>query len=487
MKTVSLKFSFFVAIIIMMVSSSCKEDEKIAVTGISLNETGSVTILVGQELPLVATVEPANATQPGVLWSTSLPGVVYVRDNTVTGLLPGTVEVFATTIDGALTVSVEVTVTNFADGLAFKQKEVSIPRGTTTTLAFDFTPHSATNRAVIWSMEGDADVAEIDPQTGLITGKEYGEVTIRVTSLDDEQLYDYCTLSVVPVPVENVYLNFDKMALLPQRTGKMDFSIYPEEAENKDVTWASSNTALATVDENTGVITAIAPGIVTIEVTTDDGGHTAELTLMIVDEANLGNNLLLNPGFEAQENDIGTALDFSGDITSWEKINANWINNFYPGNTNNPNQNNANIIRRNHTFFDGNGAFFVNHIVNNFVGRLAANGAAGFYQLVDVTPGAVYFISAVVGYNRNNPGQMTIKTDETLKILSPDGFTVYHEEPIITDPSQNSNVIYVKGAFAVPAGIRTVRYQFDQRNNGGSQQNPVMLIDDCRFQEAFVQ
>lgn len=56
-------------------------------------------------------------------------------------------------------------------------------------------------------------------------------------------------------------------------TLQMTATVAPENAENKEVTWTSSNPEVATVDEN-GVVTAVGKGRCTITVTTVDGGKT---------------------------------------------------------------------------------------------------------------------------------------------------------------------------------------------------------------------
>jgi len=58
-------------------------------------------------------------------------------------------------------------------------------------------------------------------------------------------------------------------------------TITPSNAANKNVTWISSNTAVATVTA-TGTVTAIAAGTTTITVTTEDGNKTASCTVTVI-------------------------------------------------------------------------------------------------------------------------------------------------------------------------------------------------------------
>ena len=58
----------------------------------------------------------------------------------------------------------------------------------------------------------------------------------------------------------------------------------PDNATNQNVSWESDNTAVATVDENTGVVTAVAAGTANITVTTEDGGKTAICVVTVVNQ-----------------------------------------------------------------------------------------------------------------------------------------------------------------------------------------------------------
>lgn len=61
----------------------------------------------------------------------------------------------------------------------------------------------------------------------------------------------------------------------PEGTIKLTAVIDPVDADNKKVSWSSSDNAVASVDQN-GNVTALTEGLSTITVTTEDGGKTSK-------------------------------------------------------------------------------------------------------------------------------------------------------------------------------------------------------------------
>jgi len=64
-------------------------------------------------------------------------------------------------------------------------------------------------------------------------------------------------------------------------------SVAPSNATNKNVTWSSSKTTVASVSTS-GTVTAVSPGTATITVTTVDGGKTADCTVTVSSGSNPG-------------------------------------------------------------------------------------------------------------------------------------------------------------------------------------------------------
>ena len=90
------------------------------------------------------------------------------------------------------------------------------------------------------------------------------------------------TVSGNPVTykVTGVSLSPETLALDVGDSATLTATVEPSNATNKNVTWASDNESVATVDVN-GVVTAVGAGTATITVTTEDGGKTATCTVTV--------------------------------------------------------------------------------------------------------------------------------------------------------------------------------------------------------------
>jgi len=98
---------------------------------------------------------------------------------------------------------------------------------------------------------------------------------------------------VAPISVSGVNFTNDNLSLLTGTTSQLTYTLMPSNATNKNVTFTSSNTNVATVS-GTGLITAKAQGLSTIRVTTDDGGFISELLLTVNDPITYEPQLTLN-------------------------------------------------------------------------------------------------------------------------------------------------------------------------------------------------
>lgn len=104
---------------------------------------------------------------------------------------------------------------------------------------------------------------------GQITGISVGKVEITATANDGSGKSATATLEVKPVYVEAISISGENEKVIGQTT-TLSCVISPDNATYKDVIWSSSNTGVATIDQN-GVVTAIEDGTTTITATSTDG------------------------------------------------------------------------------------------------------------------------------------------------------------------------------------------------------------------------
>lgn len=81
----------------------------IAVTAVALDKT-TLALTIGESGTLIATVNPNNATNKGITWSTSNAGVATVSNGTVTAKNAGTANITVSSVDGGKTATCAVTV-----------------------------------------------------------------------------------------------------------------------------------------------------------------------------------------------------------------------------------------------------------------------------------------------------------------------------------------------------------------------------------------
>ena len=116
-----------------------------------------------------------------------------------------------------------------------------------------------------------------------------------------------CTCATSDIPVTGVTVNPTSRTISVAETFTIVPTVAPADASNKEVTWSSSNTAIATVNAS-GVVTGVAVGQATITVRTVDGGFTATCVVTVQNvsvisvslanaSVNLGENITLAPVF----------------------------------------------------------------------------------------------------------------------------------------------------------------------------------------------
>ena len=259
----------------------------IPATGITLNKSTHSFNAAGQTVTLTATVTPANTTNKSVIWTSSNTNVATVSSTgVVTAVADGTATITATTADGtnlSATCEVTVAIPVLATGITLNKSTHSFnAAGQTVTLTATVTPANATNKSVTWT-SSNTSVATVS-STGVVTAVADGTTTITATTADGTNLSATCEVTVaIPVPATGITLNKSAHSFnAAGQTVTLTATVTPENATNKNVTWTSSNTNVATVS-STGVVTAVADGAANITATTTDGTKLTATCMVTVD------------------------------------------------------------------------------------------------------------------------------------------------------------------------------------------------------------
>ncbi len=255
----------------------------VSVTGVTLDKSSATLTAAGETITLTATVNPANANNSTVYWSTSNGSVAVVSNGVVTAVGNGTATITVTTEDGNKSATCEVTVAIpvKATGIVLDKTSATLTAiGATTTVTATVTPSNATDKSVRW-ISTDETVATV--ADGVVTAVGEGTAIIVATTVDGGYTANFkVTVSIAPDVVAVTGVSLDKTSVSFTEAGKTETltaTVAPENADNKSVTWTSSDNAVATVAD--GVVTAVGNGTATITVTTTDGGYSATCTVTV--------------------------------------------------------------------------------------------------------------------------------------------------------------------------------------------------------------
>lgn len=244
--------------------------------------TGSSgTMMVGKELDLAVSVLPENAKNRTVSWRSSNENVLTVTGTGhVVAIAEGTATVTCEATDGYGTKGqVEITVINIPDatGISLKALEKEIDDGQVTlevgevlTLIPTILPKEAIQKCTYNVFPKNVVAVS---SNGVVTALETGAgktATIVATATTGKNVYTGLSVTVVVYPTK-VHIASGRTVLDVGETTALSAEVLPDNATDNTVTWESRNTAVATVNSKTGLLTAKAPGSAEIICVTSNG------------------------------------------------------------------------------------------------------------------------------------------------------------------------------------------------------------------------
>ncbi len=259
-------------------SASCRVNVVIPVTGIKIN-ADTITVPKGEKRSVTVTVYPSNATDQSVTWSTpsqTLPIITVNSTGQIEGKRVGSTTLTVTTNDGKYTDTVNVEVIQPVTSIEFSYSSITLDAGKKKTLEPQLRPISATNKDVKWS-SSNKNIATVDSK-GVVTAVSAGTATITCSSADG---FSKQTVKVtVTQPPTGIKFSKKKTTVKIGTPVKLNPTVLPENASNKNVIFSSSDEKIAKVAAD-GTVTGVKKGTAKITATTANSLYSAVITVNV--------------------------------------------------------------------------------------------------------------------------------------------------------------------------------------------------------------
>lgn len=266
---------------------------------------------------------PAYVSDPSLIWTSSNENVISVAEGFIEAKAKGTATIRVTAEDrGIVYAEKTITVVQPVVSITLSTPD-KIFVGETKTIGIAVSPDSANNKNVSVSIS-DPTIATWSAAEGLRCIAP-GTVTVTVSALDGSGINTKRTIVCV-TPVMNIEL-YGNNEISEGGTSQISTTILPSDANNKALSWHSSDPSVATVNEH-GTITGIRHGAAVITASALDGsGVTAQFTVTVSSK-----NITVNVSGDGSIK-TGETKNFNATVTSesvlgsydviWSSMNSN--------------------------------------------------------------------------------------------------------------------------------------------------------------------
>lgn len=251
------------------------ELELVSPESITLNKS-SLSLQLNKTAQLTAIINPAEATDQNVNWTSTNPKIATVDKNgKVKAVKVGSTTITATSNGNpSIKKSVTVTVIKVPTSLKLSKATLNITKKQNVKVTATVAPSDATNKTVIWK-SSNTKVAKVDSK-GNIKGITNGSATITATAKANSEVMKQVN---VKVSTKAVKVNKTSLSITTGKTGQLTATVSPSDSTDKTVKWSTSNKKIATVSSK-GKVTGKAKGTATITATVK-GAKTVKVKVTV--------------------------------------------------------------------------------------------------------------------------------------------------------------------------------------------------------------
>lgn len=249
-----------------------------------------LTVTTTDPVSKTDTVLTGAAAATEVVWSSSNKKVATVADGVITAVAPGKATIKAISNDGSnKSASYSVTVLQPVTKITISGF-TKVAAGKSIALTAKVEPANASNKKLTWTIKDGGTLVTINKTNGRVTTKKDATGTYTITATAADGLGSApatWSISIANEEITKITLNEKKLTMFPPKTsasehitdqltakveGKAKGSTTAGTLANPLITWTSSAPSVASVDQ-TGLVTAKAPGKATITCAAADGSN----------------------------------------------------------------------------------------------------------------------------------------------------------------------------------------------------------------------
>lgn len=237
-------FRFILLITAIAIVACGKSDEDVnkvvPVNSVAINPTGPITLAIGDEVTLTATIAPENATNKQVTWSSDNSSVATVTDGGVVRALAVGTAIITAQAEGQSAIcriNVEESVVEVTSVTVAPEGPLTATVGDSITFTATVMPEDATDRVVTWT-SSNPELASID-DNGVMSAIAAGHVTI-IASAGTMSASVEVTIENVYVAVTDIITNVegDLLKLHWGETFQLELSVVPENATEQTIDYS---------------------------------------------------------------------------------------------------------------------------------------------------------------------------------------------------------------------------------------------------------
>ena len=248
------------------VSSCWTYEGNHGITGVSVNNASlwpvTVTITKPYDTKVLKTFKISSGNSSKTTYDFSSQNLSGLASDEVYDVQLKSADGYYTSNRGYLATEKNAAPSVAVTGVTLNKTTANLEVGATLELTATIKPANATNQLITWE-SSDPSVAVVSEE-GVVTAVAPGKAKITATS--DNNKSAACTVSVSDYSISHTALSFD----ISEAVVTEKLTVSDGMAVVKNVTWASDNTAVVTVDKN-GVVTPQGVGTAVITATVKNG------------------------------------------------------------------------------------------------------------------------------------------------------------------------------------------------------------------------